>query len=199
MTALDATVNGSGRLRTRAARKHLPVDRMMVNFNEIRTPLVVAAELARLPEERHLHARFLLDALSGQARLGSPALRGRDAAHRLRSDVPAVLQHRPRAGECTAYPAHFRQHLDPEDVVAEAPAGTGGTVVEREQGQGWPSCATEDPDVCRLVVGVGRSHGETAAPRPAHADIRGAGERPGARGPSGSAAATSASTTCSRW
>ena len=55
------------------------------------------------------------------------------------------------ADEPTAYPPHFRQHLDPDEVVAEIEQH-GGTVVEREQGRGRAVLRDEDPDVCRLVV-----------------------------------------------
>ena len=167
VTALDATVNGMRRLRKRAASDKLPIVRRMVNFNEIRTPLVVAAELARLPEERHLHARFLLDALSGQARQAF----WRFAAVTQRTGGRTFLEFRTPAsrGEATTYPAHFRQHLDPDEVVAEIEQ-YGGTVVEREQGRGRAVLRDEDPEVCRLVVQWGGPR-RPEPPRPEYGNI----------------------------
>ena len=194
VTALDAAVNGMRRLRMRAARKRLPVERRMVNFNEVRTPLVVAAELARLPEERHLHARFLLDALSGQARQAF----WRFAAVTQRTGGRTFLEFRTSAsrGEATTYPAHFRQHLDPDAVVAEIEQ-YGGTWSSARRVAASPSCARRTPTSAGSSSSGAARDGRHRRARSRPTSV--SRSEPSSARCSGSGAGTSASTTCSSW
>ena len=148
-TVLEPAANGMRLARQNAARHHVSLDHLGINFNEVRTPLLVAAGLARRERVPHLHARFLLDALTHHARHAF----WRFAAVVQRSGGLTFLEFRTSAstGEPTTYPDHFRQHLQPDEVVAEI-RRYGGTVVEREQGRGRAVLGREDPDVCRLVV-----------------------------------------------
>jgi hypothetical protein len=149
VSVLDAAVNGMRLGRERAAAEGVSLDHHVVNFNETRSPLLVAAALARRPETKALHARFLVDALTTRAREAF----WRFAAVTHRTGGLTYLEFRTPtcAGEPTAYPRHFRQHLDPDALVAEIERH-GGTVVEREQGRGRAVLREEDPEVCRLVV-----------------------------------------------
>ncbi len=161
VSVLDATVNGLRRIRERTSAEGVAVDFHVVNFNETRTPLLVAAELARLSGERHLHARFLIDALTGQAR--QEFWRFASAVQRTGGLTFVEFRTSASAREPTAYPRHFRQHLAPDTVVAEIEQ-YGGTVVEREQGRGRAVLRAEDPDVCRLVVRWGGPRRPAAPP-----------------------------------
>jgi hypothetical protein len=148
-TALDATANGLRLARRNASARHVRIEQRGVNFNEVRSPLLVAAHLARREQVPHLHARFLLDALTQPARLRF----WRFASVVQRTGGLTFLEFRTAtsAGETTAYPAHARQYLDPAAVVTEVET-YGGTVVERDRGRGRAVLGREDPDVCRLVV-----------------------------------------------
>ena len=148
-TVLDAAVNGLRQARENATARDVCLDQHVVNFNEVRTPLLVAARLARREQVPHLHARFLLDALTPNARQAF----WRFAAVVQRTGGLTFLEFRTPAssGERTAYPDHFRQHLDPETVVTEIQR-YGGTVVERDRGRGRAVLRKEDPEVCRMMV-----------------------------------------------
>ena len=168
VTALDAAVNGMRRLRVRAARKRLPVERRMVNFNEVRTPLVVAAELARLPEERHLHARFLLDALSGQARQAF----WRFAAVTQRTGGRTFLEFRtsasrgePRGTPPTSASTWTRTRWSPRSSSTAAPWSSARRVAAS------PSCARRTPTSAGSVVEWGGTR-RPAPPRQEPADLR---------------------------
>ncbi|RYP83433.1 class I SAM-dependent methyltransferase [Nocardioides guangzhouensis] len=158
-TVLEPATNGMRLARQNASQHHVSLEHRGVNFNEVRSPLLLAARLTRREQVPHLHARFLLDALTHHARHAF----WRFAAVVQRTGGRTFLEFRTpaSAGERTTYPDHFRQYLDPDEVVAEI-RRYGGTVVEREQGRGRAVLGREDPDVCRLVIRWGGPR--TAAP-----------------------------------
>jgi hypothetical protein len=147
VVATEAATNAMRLIRARAADEHVTVTRDLVNFNEVRSPLLVAAALARTEEPPHLHVRFLLDSLSAVARQAF----WRFASVVQRRGGLTFLEFRVGDHGATTYPEHFRATLDADELVEEITT-YGGTVVEREQGRGRAVLGKEDPEVCRLVV-----------------------------------------------
>lgn len=120
-----------------------------LNLNDLDAVLKAGARFAFDGKPRHLHARFLLDALPAASRADF----WRFASMVQRRGGRTFLEfrtHRSR-GEKTAFGRHRRLHLNPDKVVAEI-ADRGGEVVERVEGRGLARFERENPDVCRLVV-----------------------------------------------
>ncbi len=179
VTALDATVNGMRRLRTRAARDEAPGgppdgelqrDPDAAGGRRRAGPAARGAAPARPVPPRRAQR-------PGPA--GVLALRGRDAAHR-RPHVPGV----PHAGLArrgarrtppTSASTSTRTRWSPRSSSTAAPWSSA------RRAAASPCCGDEDPDVCRLVVQWGGRR-RPAPPRAEPADVREPGHRPGARG-----------------
>ena len=189
VVATEAATNALRVIRARAADEHVKVTRDLVNFNEVRSPLLVAAALARTEEPPHLHVRFLLDSLSAVARQSF----WRFASVVQRRGGLTFLEFRVGDHGSTTYPEHFRATLDADELVDEITT-YGGSVVEREQGRGRAVLGDEDPEICRLVVRWGGAR----RPRPSGRRApRSSGSRRSSATCTRPGRPTSASPTCS--
>ena len=120
-----------------------------LNFHNLDSVLIAGARYAFDAKTRDIHARFLLDALTPQARGDF----WRFASMVQRKGGRTFLEfrtHRSRHEE-TAFGPHRRFYLRPDRVVAEIET-RGGTVAERIEGRGLAPFENEDPEVCRLIV-----------------------------------------------
>jgi SAM-dependent methyltransferase len=147
------------RSASRAAAPEAAVRRLVLG--ELRTTLLVGAEVAALPGRRHLYARHVVGALDEDARrdlwrLARMALAGTDGRLflELATPVPPGL---PAPTEPTD-PTGLVARLDPDLVVAEL-ASYGGVVDRRVEGPGTGLLDQPDPSTCRLQVGFPRPGG----------------------------------------
>jgi hypothetical protein len=120
-----------------------------VNFNNLDDVLVTGAHYAFEKETHHLYARFLLDALTHQARADF----WRFASMVQRRGGRTFLEFRTHCnrGEPAVFGQHRRTYLDPDLVTAEI-TERGGKIVEHLVGRGVAVFNQENPEVCRLVV-----------------------------------------------
>lgn len=136
-------VNRAGR------RRGLPVAMQLRNLESLRETLSAAALLARTARPQLVYGRFLLHAISDDARaqflrLASMLLRGGGRCY-LEFRTPADAQLPKEFGD------RYRNYLDPDQVAAEARA-RGAAVVHCEAGTGLAAFRSEDPHVARLVL-----------------------------------------------
>ncbi|HEX2176828.1 MAG TPA: class I SAM-dependent methyltransferase [Nocardioidaceae bacterium] len=121
-----------------------------MDLYDLRSVLLLGAELAGGERRPVLYARFVAHALEDDGRdnlwrLGATALRRGGRMY---------LEFRTHRDESCAHvfeDQHFRRYLDPEEVAAELERH-GGAVVHREQGHGLAPYLCEDPHICRMVV-----------------------------------------------
>jgi pimeloyl-ACP methyl ester carboxylesterase len=149
VVALDYSTQSVARSAHRARQAGLRATWEPVNFYDARSTLAQGARLSRNEEPPDLYARFTLHALSDPGRqniwrLASMSLRrgGRFFAEFRTTEDRGLPK---------AFGDHFRNFLDPDQVVAEIEAA-GGRVVHRTSGFGLAPFGPEDPHVCRLVA-----------------------------------------------
>jgi len=149
VAALDFT--GLGLRRTKSLREEqgLKVVQRWLNFEDLRSVLVVGSRFAHQRGTHEVYARGLLDTLGDN---------GRDNFWRFASMVQRrggetfVEFRTPRSRrEAKYFGAHQRTYLDPRRAVAEIES-YGGRVVHQLRGRDLAPLGSENPDICRLVV-----------------------------------------------
>jgi SAM-dependent methyltransferase len=122
----------------------------LMDLNDLRTTLLLGADLAARESPAVLYARFVANALDDPARDNLWRL----AAMALRGGGRMYLEFRTTRDQTTSHvfeDQHDRRYLDAQEV-AGALKRHGGAVVHQEEGRGLAPHGSEDPHVCRMVV-----------------------------------------------
>ena len=130
-------------------RQEAAPDIEQCNLDSLRQTLATGARLARLPGDKVVYGRFVLNNLTDAGRANFWRLTAMTLSGGGRCYLEfRTLQDRALPKE---FGPHFRRHLHPDRVVAEA-AARGGRVVHREAGRGLSPLGAEDPHLCRLIL-----------------------------------------------
>jgi SAM-dependent methyltransferase len=134
----------------RLAKEHdVKVRHQALNFENLRAVLISGARLAFDEHTHEVYARGLLDALSDDARANfwrwASMVQRRGGRTYVEFRTPASRKERKLFGP------HYRQFLDPADVVREIEE-RGGHVTEQVIGRDLAPLGFENPEICRLVV-----------------------------------------------
>ncbi|MEP6817815.1 MAG: class I SAM-dependent methyltransferase [Marmoricola sp.] len=135
--------------RGRKAGGKTPVRFRLINLESSYNLLTRGAQLAHRPGSKHVYARFLIDALTSQARPGLwrfCSMVGRRGGH-------TFLEFRTDANRvgATSLEPHACARARPDVVAAEIEA-YGGRIVERVEGRDLAPLGAENPVVCRMEV-----------------------------------------------